>query len=140
MSLGVTESPIVKSILDSMSDCLIVLGQNGDILYANKTTGQMLGCAPDDLIQHGLEMLFFMSKKNYDFNQTFLDAVQRKNVNNYSEVDYHHPDGSVRRLAATTSYLMAVGEHESSFLGFVTLFKDITEVFNLRREERRVNP
>jgi PAS domain S-box-containing protein len=138
VSLGATESPIVKSILDSMSDCLIVLDQNGHVLYANKTSGQMLGCSPDDLIDHGLEMLFFMSEKNSDFNQIFLDAVHGKNVNNYSEVDYHHPDGFARRLAATTSYLMAAGEHESSFIGFVVLFKDITEVFNLRREEKEL--
>ena len=138
VSLGATESPIVKSILDSMSDCLIVLGQHGDVLYANKTSGQMLGCSPDDLIDHGLEMLFFMSEKNHDFNQIFLDAIHGKNVNNYSEVDYHHPDGFIRRLAATTSYLMAAGEHESTFIGFVALFKDITEVFNLRREEQEL--
>jgi PAS domain S-box-containing protein len=138
VSLGATESPIVKSILDSMSDCLIVLNQHGDVLYANQTSGQMLGCSPGDLIDHGLEMLFFMSEKNYDFNQIFLDAVHGKNVNNYSEVDYHHPDGFVRRLAATTSYLMAAGAYESTFIGFVALFKDITEVFNLRREEQEL--
>jgi PAS domain S-box-containing protein len=138
VSMEAPESPLVKSILDSMSDCLIVLDQQGSILFANKTSGQMLGCSPDDLIEHGLEMLFFTSKKNHDFNQIFLDAVHRKNVNNYSEVDYHHPDGSVRRLAVTTSYLMAVDEHESSFIGFVALFKDITEVFNLRREEKEL--
>jgi PAS domain S-box-containing protein len=138
VSLGATESPIVKSILDSMSDCLIVLNQHGDVLYANQTSGQMLGCSPGDLIDHGLDMLFFMSEKNYDFNQIFLDAVHGKNVNNYSEVDYHHPDGFVRRLAATTSYLMAAGAYESTFIGFVALFKDITEVFNLRREEQEL--
>lgn len=138
VSLESPESPLVQSILDSMSDCLIVLDQQGSILFANKTSAQMLGCSPGDLIEHGLEMLFFVSEKNHDFNQIFLDAVHGKNVNNYSEVDYHHPDGSVRRLAGTTSYLMAVGEHESSFIGFVALFKDITEVFNLRREEKEL--
>ena len=139
MNMGATESPVVKSILDSMSDCLIVLGQNGDILYANKTTGPMLGCSPADLIEHGLEMLFYISENdNHDFNQIFLDAVHRKNINHYSEVNYHHPDGTARRLAATTSYLITVGEHESSVIGFVTLFKDITEVFNLRREEKQL--
>jgi len=138
VNLGTPESPIVKSILDSMSDCLIVLGPIGDVLYANKTTGPMLGLAPLDLIEHGLEMLFLVSDKNDDFNQIFLDAVHRKNLNNYSEVDYHHPDGSIRRLAATTSYLMETGEHESSFIGFVALFKDITEVFNLRRDEKEL--
>ncbi len=138
VNLGAPESPIVKSILDSMSDCLIVLDQQGNILYANKTSGQMLGCSPGDLIEHGLEMLFFISEKNHDFNQIFLDAVHGKNVNDYSEVDYHHPDGSVRRLAGTTSFLIAEREHESSFIGFVALFKDISEVFNLRREEKRL--
>jgi PAS domain S-box-containing protein len=138
VSLGASESSLIKSILDSMSDCLIVLDQQGNILYANHTSGQMLGCSPDDLMEHGLEMLFFMSEKNHDFSQIFLDAVHRKNVNNYSEVDYYHPDGSVRRLAGTTSYLIAVGEHESTFIGFVALFKDITEVFNLRREEKEL--
>jgi PAS domain S-box-containing protein len=138
VSLGASESPLIKSILDSMSDCLIVLDQQGNILYANNTSGQMLGCPPADLVEHGLEMLFFVSEKNHDFSQIFLDAVRGKNVNNYSEVDYYHPDGSVRRLAGTTTYLMAVGEHESTFIGFVALFKDITEVFHLRREEKEL--
>jgi PAS domain S-box-containing protein len=138
VSLGASTSPLIKSILDSMSDCLIVLDQQGNILYANNTSGQMLGCSPDHLMEHGLEMLFFMSEKNHDFSRIFLDAVHRKNVNNYSEIDYYHPDGSVRRLAGTTSYLMSVGAHESTFIGFVALFKDITEVFNLRREEKQL--
>jgi hypothetical protein len=38
-----------------------VLGQHGDV-HANKTSGQMLGCSPDDLNDHGLEMLFFIGK------------------------------------------------------------------------------
>ncbi len=35
----------------------------------------------------------------------------------------------------TTSYLLDRGEHESTFIGFVALFKDITEIFRLRRNE-----
>ncbi|MFH0824350.1 MAG: ATP-binding protein, partial [Pseudomonadota bacterium] len=69
----------------------------------------------------------------------FIDAVWQKSVNDYHEVAYHHPDGSLRRLAATTSYLLDVSEHESTFVGFVALFKDITEVWDLRLKERRLS-
>ncbi|MGB6066330.1 MAG: ATP-binding protein [Desulfomonilaceae bacterium] len=138
VGLGVTESPVVRSILDSMSDSLLVLGQDGGVLYANRITGSILGCSPDDLMEHGLDMLLSLNDKNEDFNQIFIDAVRGKNVNNYSEVDYYPPGGAVRRLAATTSYLMALGEHETSFMGFVVLFKDITEIYNLRREEKEL--
>ena len=62
----------------------------------------------------------------------------KKDIKNYREVDYRHPDGSVRRLAVTTSYLLARGDHESTFVGFVALFKDITEVFRLRRIEHNL--
>ncbi len=138
MGLGVTESPVVRSILDSMSDSLLVLGQDGGVLYANRITGSILGCSPDDLMEHGLDMLLLLNDKNDDFNRIFIDVIHGKNINNYTEVDYYHPGGTVRRLAATTSYLMALGEHETSIMGFVALFKDITEIFTLRRQEKEL--
>ena len=41
-----------------------------------------------------------------------------------------------KRLAVTTSYLMAEGVCETALVGFVAVFRDVTEVFNLRRNER----
>ncbi|MHB8205261.1 MAG: PAS domain-containing protein, partial [Desulfomonilaceae bacterium] len=34
---------IVTNILDSMSDCLVVIDGDGDVLYANKNTKEILG-------------------------------------------------------------------------------------------------
>ena len=133
---GPLDPMIIGNVLDSMSDSLIVLGEHGDILYANKATEQMLGYAPEDLRQKDLSELVFSGRENLEFKRVFLDALEKRSVRNYREVDYHHPDGSIRRLAATTSYLLANGEHESAFIGFVALFKDITEIFTLRREEQ----
>lgn len=130
-----SEAMIVGNILDSMSDCLIVLGEDGEVLFANKITESVLGYSLKDFREKGLEELFFGSKGNADFKQVFLDALRNRTVKNYREVDYQHPDGTVRHLAATTSYLLASGETESTFIGFVALFKDITEVFELRRME-----
>lgn len=135
---GMTDNVIIRNILDSMSDSLIVLGGEGQVLYANKMTVDILGYSLEDLAEKGVGLLFLVNEDNYEFNQIFVDAVWKKSINEYSEVDYRHPDGSTRRLAATTSYLLADGEHESTFIGFVAMFKDITETHNLRRKEREL--
>jgi nitrogen-specific signal transduction histidine kinase len=86
---------------------------------------------------NGLGLL--LSKvENFDFNQIFVAAVRHSSMSYYSEVDYHHPDGSVKRLAATTNYFVKEGDSESTVIGFVALLKDVTEVFGLRRKEQEL--
>lgn len=129
---------IISNVLDSISDSIVVLNQDGDVVYANKATAQVLGYDPQDLMEKGLEGTFFLREENAAFNQLIVDAVWKKSRNEYSEVDYHHLDGSVRRLAATTSYLLEVAEFDTVFVGFVALFKDITEVHNLREKQKKL--
>jgi len=129
---------IVSNVLNSISDSILVLNQDGDVVYANKATAEILGYDPRDLVESGLEGTFFLREENAAFNRLIVDAVWTKNRNEYSEVDYHQLDGSVRRLAATTSYLLEVAEFDTVFVGFVALFKDITEVHNLRERQQRL--
>jgi PAS domain S-box-containing protein len=133
-----TDTSILKHVLDSMSDSLIVLSQDGDILYSNRMTEQVLGYSFEELDKKGIGPLFFTVEENYDFIQIFIDAISERSVNHYREVDYHHPDGSLRRLACTTSYLVIDGDEQTPVVGFVALFKDITEVFNLRLLEKKL--
>jgi PAS domain S-box-containing protein len=135
---GIMENLIIDSILDSMSDSLLVLGQDGNVLYANRATKEILGYSVEDFREKGLAEIFFVNDDNYDFNQIFVDAVWKKSINDYNEVDYHHPDGSKRRLAATTSYLLTEGDRETTFVGFIALFKDITEISILRLKEQEL--
>lgn len=129
---------ILNNILESMSDSLIVIGHKGDVLYANHATEEILGYGLPDLKERGLAQIFFLRDENYDFNQLFVNAVWNKSIHQYSEVDYHHPDGSLKRLAATTSYLIGDDEDQSAFVGIVALFKDVTETFNLIRKEKEL--
>jgi len=133
-----TDTLILKHVLDSISDSLIVLSQDGDILYSNMMTEQILGYSFEELDEKGIGLLFFTNDENRDFNQIFVDAIFEKSVNSYREVDYHHPEGSIRRLACTTSYLVIDGDNVTPVAGFVALFKDITEVFNLRVLEKKL--
>ncbi|MFC1833662.1 PAS domain-containing sensor histidine kinase [Thermodesulfobacteriota bacterium] len=129
---------IVNSVLESISDSVVVLGHEGEVLYANRVTEGVLGYSQSELKEKGVESLMFGNGENHDFKQIFVDTVWDKSTNQYREIDYVHPDGSEKRLAATTCYLLHSGESETSFEGFVALFKDITEVHTLRREERRL--
>ena len=135
---GTTDPSLIANILESISDSVIVLGPQGEILCCNKITEQMLGYSPEDLLEKGLSQLLAQNNGNEEFNRIFVDTISKQSVNGYKEVDYRHPDGSIRRLAATTSYLVDVGDRQTSFTGFVALFKDITEVAELRHKERQL--
>ncbi|MCX5873956.1 MAG: ATP-binding protein [Deltaproteobacteria bacterium] len=129
---------IIGNILDSMSDCLVVIDGDGDVAYANKNTKEILGYSFEELRDKGLGLTFLVREENYDFNQVIINAVWNKTVNDYSEVDYYHPEGGMKRLAATTSYLLESNQEETRFIGFVAIFKDITEVHTLRQKEKKL--
>ncbi len=133
-----SEAAVVGSILDSMTDSLMVLGEGGTILYANRATSQTLGYSPSELMEKGAGALSFSDEANVEFRRILEEAVEKNVINNYCEVDYHHPDGSAKRLAATTSYFIAEGEHHSELMGFVAVLKDITEIARLRRHEEEL--
>lgn len=133
-----SDSRILKNILDSMSDSLIVLGPQGDILYTNRITEQILGYTFAEFAEKGIGLLFFTREENREFNQLFVDAITERSVNRYSEVEYFRPDGSLRKLACTTSYLIVDEEQTRPVVGFVAIFKDITEISNLRLQEQKL--
>ncbi len=129
---------IIKNILDSLADCIIVINSDGDVMYANKKTRDILGYSFDDLRENGLGLVFFVRDENYEFNQILTNAIWNRAVNDYSEVDYFPPDGGKKRLAATTSYLIESNLGKTQFIGFVAIFRDITEVFTLRQKEKKL--
>ncbi len=133
---GSVDSVIIAGVLNSMSDGLMVMGAQGDVLYANKAVQEILGFSLQDFREKGLEDLVSGNHENHDFNEIFADIVEKRCAGGYREVTYLHPSGNLKRLAATTSYLLADGRHESILVGFVLLFKDVTEVFNLRVKEQ----
>ena len=134
---GTTDPSLIANILESISDSVIVVGPRGEILCCNKITEKMLGYSPQELLEKGLAQLMVQQNGNEEFNRIFIETISKQSVNGYKEVDYHHPDGSIRRLAATTSYLVDIGDRQTSFTGFVALFKDITEIAELRRKEKQ---
>jgi PAS domain S-box-containing protein len=129
---------LVRNILESMGDCVLVVGAGGDIVYANSATRHVLGYSPDTLKKQGLGLTFFTRDENLEFNQIFVDAIKDKSVGRCGEVDYRHPDAGLRRLAVTTSYVVDTAKTSRPFVGFMAIFRDVTELFHLREREKRL--
>lgn len=127
---------LVRNILESMGDCVLVIGAGGDIVFANLATETILGFSPESLKSNGLGLTFFTREENFEFNQIFVDAIHDKSVGRCGEVDYHQPNGSVRRLAVTTSYVVDSTRPARPFVGFMAIFSDVTELFRLREREK----
>lgn len=130
---------IVQSILDSMVDCLVVINHDGEVLFSNRNSDQILGFPPEIIKEKGLGLTFFLVDENYDFNQILINAIWEKRIHDYKEVDYLHPKGEIKRLAATTSYLMDTCDGNDRLIGFVAIFRDITEIHGLREREKRLH-
>ncbi|MDQ7785346.1 MAG: ATP-binding protein [Desulfomonilaceae bacterium] len=136
--LGSVEDLVISGVLNSMNDSLMVIGPDGEVLYANRATTDILGYSVHDFRSTGIEALLSRDGENREINEIFSEVIRKKCAGDRKEVMYRHPNGEMKRLAATTSYLLAEGQYESVLVGFVLMFKDVTEVFNLRSKEQEL--
>ena len=126
---------IIPRIMRDMSDGVLALDGQGNVLFLNDNGRRMLG---KEEIQEGTKFAsaFFGPSgqdQNDDFNQFVLDAVYDKENTHRGQAAYRLPDGRVRQLHLTSSFL--TGEDGSSS-GVVVVFTDVTEVENLHRQRR----
>ena len=63
---GDSDPRLIDNILESISDSVIVLGQQGEILCCNRITQKMLGYSPAELLEKGLTQLMIQHEDNED--------------------------------------------------------------------------
>ncbi|MGE4298311.1 MAG: nitrogen regulation protein NR(II) [Desulfovibrionaceae bacterium] len=122
---------IIENLIDTMPVGLMVLDKDGNIIVANVALSGILGYPLDELHAKGWGELFFTSDANADFNQVLIDLIDHKPVRLMRSVPYLNPDGAIRHLSITSSYLSSGDE-----LGIVLLFEDVTEKHLLHEQER----
>lgn len=125
---------VLANIFEAISDGVMVVSPNGEILLVNQALCDILGFTQEDMLGKGWAELFFEDPKNLDFNQVALDAIQTRQPLRNRQVSYHTPDGRRRELLATTSLI----REDEKTVGLVSLFKDVTELDHLHRRERRL--
>lgn len=125
---------IVQSIIESMALGLMVIDPKGQIVVTNKVLADILGFEQEDMLRQGWGQLFIDSEHNIEFNQVFIDVIWKETVNLQRTVPYQRPDGEVRTLTMTTSYLTT----DDTMHGIVLLVEDVTQREQMRGREHRM--
>jgi two-component system phosphate regulon sensor histidine kinase PhoR len=128
---------ISSTIIESMSDGLIVLDFHGNIARMNPAASRLLGINWEETKDRTYFQLFMNEPGNDAFNDLLLDGIQHGKTRLYGEVPFRRRDGGFLDLAVTTSFLRTESV-KGEKAGIVVVFKDITEFKALDRARRRV--
>ncbi|MBF0549045.1 MAG: PAS domain S-box protein [Deltaproteobacteria bacterium] len=126
---------IIDNVLESMSDGLIVILPDGTIPVVNEAALNILGHRREEYANAGWGEIFLSSGDNLEFNQVLIDVIYDRKLNYYKETLYVTPQGQIKHLGITTSYLRDLSSR-NQHIGIVLLIKDVTELVELRREEQ----
>jgi len=120
-----------QTILESMTDGVLTLDQQGLLAGLNPAAAEILGLDSEQVEGRPYAEIFFALASNDDFNQIILDLVASGEARTYAEVPFQREDGEERMLAVTSSLLR---DDRDQRLGAVLVFKDISAVHKLRRQ------
>jgi len=128
---------IFRNILESMSDGVMTIGIDGQILTFNAAAESILGLRGPDVLQKSFAELFLIQEENDAFNQTILNAIYDANTIHDKIVRWHRGD-AVLTLEVTTSFLSATEEGTKKTVAVIVVFNDVTEVGRLQASEQRL--
>ena len=128
---------ISSTIIESMSDGLIVLDFHGNIARMNPAASRLLGINWEETKDRTYFQLFMNEPGNDAFNDLLLKGIQEGETRLYGEVPFRRRDGRFLDLAVTTSFLRTEST-KGEKTGIVVVFKDITEFKALDRARQRV--
>ncbi|WP_052507375.1 efflux RND transporter periplasmic adaptor subunit [Desulfonatronovibrio magnus] len=124
-----------ENILENMADGVMAIDFQGRIIMFNTAAGDMLGLAPEKIINDTFARVFLTGMdENDDFNQLVLDAVYEQGIGLSSTVDFTRYDKRVVTLSVRSSYL---SENDKDKKGVILVFSDVTELKKMqaRQEE-----
>lgn len=125
---------VVENILQAMSDGVIAISAQGEIVFVNPSLCKIVGLSAEQMLGRGWGELFFEDSYNLEFNQSIIEVIQSKQELYNRQVSYRSPTGQLRELIATTSFIQQNGET----MGLVAVIKDVTELIGLHRRERQL--
>lgn len=132
------DDAINRTILESMSDGVLVVGFDGRILFVNRAASVLLGLGGSETAQKNYTELFMSEAENDPFNDILFNGIQSHQIRSYCEVPFRRSDGTRIELAVTSSFLRDGEEQGKGSGGIVVVFKDITESKALDLARKRV--
>jgi two-component system sensor histidine kinase HydH len=116
------------NLVENMPIGLIAIDQDKKIASINQVAGSILRVTPREIIgkaaQHSIPDQIWQLIQDLDNQSGMLEK----------EIDYSLPDRTVMPLEFSATWLY---DDEGSFLGYILLFKDVSEIRTLRKEITR---
>ncbi len=133
------DSEVYRTLIESLSDGVMVVGLEGTVQVANSAFCRMFGLDPGQVAGAAFGELFLEAEDVDEFTQAVLDAVFSPGDTERRVVSVRI-DGEPRALAVTTTYLASGqgGEGERGPVAAVAAVSDITEIRELRDAELRL--
>ncbi len=128
---------IFKNVLESLSNGVMTIGFDGQILTFNAAAETILKLKADEVLGKAFAEVFLSRAGNDQFNQTILTAIYEADVIHDKIVPWE-ADGAVLTLEVTTSFLATAEEGARKNTAVIVVFADITEMERLRESEQRL--
>ena len=129
-------TPFRETIFQVMNDGVMILSDKGTVTGANPAISKILGISEKDITGMPLMAVVPPVEENDEFMQTLLDSVYKDCMISNRATPYHKEDGERIYLSVSVSRLK---EKDGKTGGAVLVLRDVTEIENLRQEERQLN-
>ncbi|MBU1276550.1 MAG: PAS domain-containing protein [Proteobacteria bacterium] len=134
---GLDQQAAIKNVVASMSDGLMVINQDGEIVFTNPALTGILDLLPDQMLGRGWAELFFKDPANREFNQIIVDIITESIYHYNKQVTYKVPAGGTKDLIITTA-LLPSEEDGKEVGGVLVMFKDVSELTQMHRRSREL--
>ena len=125
---------IYKSIIENMSDGVMVIGFNGIITYINDAAAELIGLPKENILNNKFAKIFYKYDENDNLNQLLLDSIYEGMERNSGLVDYF--DGTVKKnLYVTTAYLRNEDKEQKAV---IVMLSNLTAIRQLEEEKERI--
>ena len=133
-----TVPDIHRSVLENLSDGVLVVGSGGRVETLNPAAERILGIEPGEAAGRTFGELFIARDGFDDFTQLILDATMQGSGPGRRVIEVQGESG-VRSLSVATSYLRTAQEDDASGpVSVIAVFSDISELRELREAELRM--
>ncbi len=114
----------LASVVNTSKDAIVVIDENGDMLFWNEAAKKILGYSPEEAIGKNFEMLSPAESEHRGKLAELLRVVREKGVARNHEAEKITKDSRRLLMDLTATQIL---DHEGKLLGISILMQDITQ-------------
>ena len=126
--MGKQNEFIQKSIINDMSEGVMIIGLDGIVQYMNPAAEMILNKKEDELTGKKIASVFFMDSRNDAFNQTILDAISTPSHVHYNLISYFSGDDE-KTIYVMSSFLKS----NERKIALIVILNDMTSIAAMRK-------